>query len=84
MKTNTIKMSRQGQITIPIKIRKYIPTSLIQIEIDSDKNIKILPIQSAAGSLQKYSHDTNDDFSKIRQRVWQESTKKFERKAPAK
>jgi hypothetical protein len=77
MKTKIIRMSKQGQITIPIKIRKYIPTSSVQIEIDSNENIKIVPVQSAAGSLQKYSNNTSEDFATVRQQAWEESVKRF-------
>lgn len=75
MKSNTVKMSKQGQITIPANIRKHMPTSLMQIFMDKDQSIRIIPINSVAATLKEYAKGGSEDFAKVREKAWQESAR---------
>ncbi|WP_456382774.1 AbrB/MazE/SpoVT family DNA-binding domain-containing protein [Persephonella sp.] len=48
------KITRKGQITIPVEIRKKIGTSIVEIE-EQEGKIIIKPVRDLAGALKKYS-----------------------------
>ncbi len=49
-----VKITKKGQITIPIEIRKKLGTNIIEIEEENGKII-IKPIKNLAGALKKYA-----------------------------
>ncbi|RUM61915.1 MAG: AbrB/MazE/SpoVT family DNA-binding domain-containing protein [Persephonella sp.] len=49
-----VKITKKGQITIPIEIRKKLGTNIIEIEEENGKVI-IKPVKNLAGALKKYA-----------------------------
>ncbi len=71
-----IKITDQGQITLPKYIRELLGTENIKLEVADDNVIKIVPIKDVAGSLTQYAKKIEEtDFNVIRQKAWEESTK---------
>lgn len=69
--TYTATITSKGQITIPRLARQALKTSTIEIEIQGEEVI-LRPVQSVAGSLAQYATQRTEDFSTIRDKVWQE------------
>ena len=69
--TYTATITSKGQITIPRLARQALKTSTIEIEIKGEEVI-LRPVQSVAGSLAQYATHAAEDFSTIRDKVWQE------------
>jgi len=69
--TYTATITSKGQITIPRLARQALKTSTIEIEIQGEEVI-LRPVQSVAGSLSQYATQRKEDFSTIRDKVWQE------------
>jgi AbrB family looped-hinge helix DNA binding protein len=68
--TYTATITSKGQITIPRLVRQLLNTSTVEIEVKGEEVI-LRPVQSVAGSLARYAQG-GDDFSRIRDKVWQE------------
>lgn len=69
--TYTATITSKGQITIPRLVRQALKTTTVEIEIKGEEVI-LRPVQSVAGSLARYATQTAEDFSAIRNNVWQE------------
>lgn len=71
-----IKITDQGQITLPKYIRDLLGTESIKLEVGNDTVIRIVPIRDVAGSLTKYAKKIDEtDFNIIREQAWEESIK---------
>jgi AbrB family looped-hinge helix DNA binding protein len=71
-----IKITDQGQITLPKYIRDLLGTESIKLEVGNDNVIRIVPIRDVAGSLTKYAKKIDEtDFNIIREQAWEESIK---------
>jgi AbrB family looped-hinge helix DNA binding protein len=71
-----IKITDQGQITLPKYIRDLLGTESIKLEVGNDNLIRIVPIRDVAGSLTKYAKKIDEtDFNIIREKAWEESIK---------
>jgi len=71
-----IKITDQGQITLPKYIRDLLGTESIKLEVGNDNVIRIVPIRDVAGSLTKYAKKIDEtDFNIIREKAWEESIK---------
>jgi len=71
-----IKITDQGQITLPKYIRDLLSTESIKLEVGNDNVIRIVPIRDVAGSLTKYAKKIDEtDFNIIREQAWEESIK---------
>ncbi len=71
-----IKITDQGQITLPKYIRALLGTENIKIEVDNNNVITILPLKDVAGSLTQYAKKIDEtDFNIIREKTWEESIK---------
>lgn len=71
-----IKITDQGQITLPKYIRDLLSTESIKLEVGNDNVIRIVPIRDVAGSLTKYAKKIDEtDFNIIREKAWEESIK---------
>ena len=71
-----IKITDQGQITLPKYIRDLLGTESIKLEVGNDNVIRIVPIRDVAGSLTKYAKKIDKtDFNIIREQAWEESIK---------
>ena len=77
MKTNSIRISENGQLTIPKEIREILGTSLIHIEIDQQQNIKIIPIKKVAKIFKNYTNSVNKDFKEMREYSWSQEIERF-------
>ena len=69
--TYTATITSKGQITIPRPARQALKTTTIEIEIKGEEVI-LRSVQSVAGSLAQYATQGAEDFSAIRNKVWQE------------
>jgi AbrB family looped-hinge helix DNA binding protein len=71
-----IKITDQGQITLPKYIRALLDTESIKLEVDNNNIIRIVPIKDVAGSLTQYAKKIDEtDFNIIREKAWEESIK---------
>jgi AbrB family looped-hinge helix DNA binding protein len=71
-----IKITDQGQITLPKYIRDLLGTESIKLEVGNDNVIRIVPIKDVAGSLTQYAKKIDEtDFNIIREKAWEESIK---------
>ena len=71
-----IKITDQGQITLPKYIRDLLGTESIKLEVGNDNVIRIVPIRDVAGSLTKYAKKIDEtDFNIIREQALEESIK---------
>ena len=71
-----IKITDQGQITLPKYIRDLLGTESIKLEVGNDNVIRILPLKDVAGSLTQYAKKIDEtDFNIIREKAWEESIK---------
>ena len=69
--TYTATITSKGQITIPRLARQALNTTTVEIEIKGEEVI-LRAVQSIAGSLAQYTTETAENFSAIRNNVWQE------------
>ncbi len=72
----SIKITSQGQVTLPKSVRDFLGTQLIQFEIIPDKKeVKILPVPDIAGSLNAFAKNKikEKNFSQIRDEAWNEA-----------
>lgn len=49
-----VKITRKGQITIPVKFRKKLNTNLVEVEMEGEKII-ITPVKKLGGIFHKYA-----------------------------
>jgi AbrB family looped-hinge helix DNA binding protein len=70
---NTVKITKKGQVTIPGKIRNILNSSVVEFEVYKGM-VVIKPVNSVAGSLQKYSK-RQVQLKEIRDRVWEDVVK---------
>ena len=71
-----IKITTQGQITLPKYIRNLLATENVKLEVDSDNIIRIIPIKDVAGSLTQYAKKIDGtDFNTLRNQAWEERIK---------
>ncbi len=71
-----IRITEQGQITIPREFRELLKSDLIMLEDMGDKNLRLIPISDAAGRLAKYANNSDVDFASTRETAWNSSVKK--------
>lgn len=71
-----IKITNQGQITLPKSIRALLDSESIKLEVDNNNIIRIVPIKDVAGSLTQYAKKIDEtDLNIIREKAWEESIK---------
>lgn len=75
MMSKAVRVTENGQITIPKAFRDVLGSELLILETDSNNQVKLLPIKDAAGSLSQYRKDSDLTFNQIRQEAWQNSVK---------
>jgi AbrB family looped-hinge helix DNA binding protein len=69
-----IKITDQGQITLPKYIRDLLGTESIKLEVGNDNVIRIIPLKDVAGSLTQYARKIDQpDFNIIREEAWKKS-----------
>jgi len=76
MHSKPIRITVQGQITIPKEFRELLDSDLIMLKDTENKEIKLIPISDAAGRLAKYATNSNMGFASERKIAWEKSVKK--------
>ena len=81
MQSHPIRITDQGQITIPKEMRDLIASQTVILELNpQNKNeIKIIPIPDVAGSLSAFGHGSEVDFKTEREHAWDEAASKFKK-----
>ncbi len=73
MYTNTLTISRKGQIVLPKKIRELLQSDIITLTVNENNQILISPIRDIGGSLSAYQKQTPLDFEEIRTKAWNDT-----------
>ena len=82
MRSKPIRITDQGQITIPKEMRDLILSRTVMLEVDQQNNntIRIIPIPDVGGSLAAFGRD-DINFQKEREQAWDQVTEsKFNKK----
>lgn len=73
MYVNTLTISPKGQIVLPKKVRNFLNTNIITLEVNDNNQVIISPIHDVGGALASYKRDTNLSFQQIRDQAWNNS-----------
>jgi AbrB family looped-hinge helix DNA binding protein len=65
------KITKKGQVTIPLKVRKKLNSEIIEFAVIEDQVI-IRPVKSVAGSLKEYAKRDSLPFKEAREKAWAE------------
>ena len=76
MYVNTVLITSKGQICIPKKVREFIGSNMLALEVTEDQKIILVPIKNVAGSLSEYSKGDPGDFNSMREEIWKQYYKK--------
>lgn len=81
MQSNPIRITAQGQITIPKEMRDLIAsqTVILEINIQNGQEIKIIPVSDVAGSLAAFGQGSEVNFKTERAHAWEEATSEFKK-----
>ncbi len=79
--TDSTKITQTGQVTIPIAIRRLLKTDTVAFEVMDNKEIRLIAITDAGGTLKEFSKEKAQDFSVIRNRAWKAQTKRLTKKS---
>lgn len=75
MSVHPIKITDQGQITIPKDVREHLGTNIVILEMNDQHEVKLFPVKDIAGSLNSFAKKDNKSFQQIRTEAWLNSTK---------
>ena len=73
MYVNTLTISPKGQIVLPKKIRNFLNTNIVTLEVNDSNQVIISPIHDVGGALASYQLDTTLSFQQIREQTWNNS-----------
>ena len=73
MYVNTLTISPKGQIVLPKKVRNFLNTNIITLEVNDNNQVIISPIHDVGGALASYQQDTPLTFQQIREQAWNNS-----------
>jgi len=67
----TAKITAKGQITLPRQVRKILASNTVEVEVEENGRVVLIPVRSVAGSLAGYAVE-GKSLAEIRNMVWQE------------
>ncbi|MDF1615661.1 AbrB/MazE/SpoVT family DNA-binding domain-containing protein [Desulfurivibrio dismutans] len=68
----SVTITAKGQITIPSKIRKFLDSRIVEIDV-VDGEVRIKPVRSVAGVLADHAKGREaKPLHEIREKVWEE------------
>lgn len=70
----TAKITKKGQVTIPLKIRERLDSQVVEFAIVRD-DIVMRPVKSVAGSLRSYAKKAAGAFKEAREKAWDEAVR---------
>ncbi len=73
MYVNTLTISPKGQIVLPKKVRNFLNTNIVTLEVNDNNQVIISPIHDVGGSLSSYKTDNHLPFEQIREQSWNNS-----------
>ena len=74
MATQSVKITKKGQVTIPKKIRERLKANEVYFEVVNDE-VVVRAVRDAAGSLSEYAGNVKPDISieQMKERAWEEA-----------
>jgi AbrB family looped-hinge helix DNA binding protein len=74
MTTESVKITRKGQVTIPKKIRDRLKATAVYFDVVNDE-VVVRAVRDAAGSLSEYARIARPDISikQMKDRAWEEA-----------
>ena len=78
--TDTLKITKAGQVTVPKTVRNILQSDTVAFEITDTNEIHLIAIPSVAGALNAFSKENKQDFSSIRESSWKKQTQRLTKK----
>lgn len=78
--TDSTKITQTGQVTIPIAIRRLLKTDMVAFEVMDNKEIRLIAITDAGGTLKEFSKEKSEDFQALRNKAWKAQTRRLTKK----
>jgi bifunctional DNA-binding transcriptional regulator/antitoxin component of YhaV-PrlF toxin-antitoxin module len=78
--TDSTKITQTGQVTIPIAIRRLLKTDTVAFEVMDNKEIRLIAITDAGGTLKEFSKEKSEDFQALRNKAWKAQTRRLTKK----
>jgi AbrB family looped-hinge helix DNA binding protein len=84
MATQSVRITKKGQVTIPKKIRERLQATAVYFEVVDDE-VVVRAVRDAAGSLSEYARNVQPDVSikQMKARAWEEVVHEKTRKKSA-
>lgn len=81
MQSHPIRITDQGQITIPKDMRDLIASQTVILELNpqNSNEIKIIAVPDVAGSLSAFGRGPDIDFKSEREHAWDAAASKFKK-----